>query len=183
MFKSQAGRARIDRRRAMGAFGGVAAAAALLGGLRRGPAARAGHDDPAIIGTWIGEIPVGVRSGRPIRVMIFFFREGIMQLFEAPVVPATSPNDDVAAVEYQSLNSGGPWVQTGVNEYAASIIGLDYDALGNPTATDVFQRTIRHDRVTDTLTITSEFFERDAGGAETIRATNTITATRVKISP
>jgi hypothetical protein len=181
MSERKTGRARIGRREIMGALAGATAVTALLGSFRRGPAARAHHDEPAIIGTWVGEIAVGVRAGRPIRVMIFFFREGIMQIFEAPVAPTISRSDDPTAVEYQSINSGGPWVQTGVNEYAAFLVGLNYDDLGNPTSTDVFRRTIRHDRVTDTLTVTSEFFERDATGAESPRVTNTISATRVRI--
>jgi hypothetical protein len=181
MSERQTERVRIGRRGIMGALAGATAVTGMVSVLRRGSAARAHHDEPAIIGTWVGEIAVGVRAGRPIRVMIFFFRDGIMQIFEAPVAPTILQSDDPMTVEYQSLNSGGPWVQTGVNEYAASLVGLNYDAVGNPTSTDVFRRTIRHDRVADTLEITSEFFERDAAGTESMRATNTIRATRVKI--
>jgi len=181
-FGGRTGLVRVGRRRAVRAFGGLAAAGALLAG-RRGRVAASGGGEPAIVGTWVGEIAVGVRAGRPIRVMLFFFGEGIMQVFEAPVVPTLAPDDPPDALDYQTLNSGGPWVQTGPDAYAASLVGLNYDAAGTPTTTDVFRRSIRHDRATDTLTITTEVASRDPRGTETVRATNTITATRVTLRP
>jgi hypothetical protein len=182
-FGGRTGLVRVGRRRAVRAVGGLAALGALLAGPRRGRAAASGDGEPAIVGTWVGEIAVGVRAGRPIRAMLFFFREGIMQIFEAPVVPTLAPDDPPDALDYQTLNSGGPWVSTGPDAYAAYLVGLNYDAAGTPTTTDVFRRSIRHDRATDTLTITSEVAARDPSGVETVRATNTITATRVALGP
>jgi hypothetical protein len=156
----------IDRRRIVGAFGVGGAFAALMGALRPGSAATAQRAEEGIVGTWIGEVVRGQRAGVPIRFMLFFFREGIVQYFDAPQVPTNSQTDDPATLEYQSVNAGGQWVQTGVNSYAAYTVGLDYDARGNPTTQDITRITINYDRLTDTLSIINEFRELDASGTE-----------------
>jgi len=183
VFDKRSGRGSIDRRRIVRTVGGAAAVAAFVGALRRGGTAHAQRAEGGIVGTWIGEIATSQRAGPPIRFMIFFFREGIVQYFEAPQAPTNSQTDDPAALEYQSINSGGQWVQTGVNTYAAYIVGLDYDARGNPTTRDVTRVTISHDRVTDTLSIINDFRELDPAGNEDAHITSPMTCTRVKIMP
>jgi len=183
VFNKHSERNGIDRRRIVRMVGGATAVTALVGALRRGGAAHAQRGDGGIVGTWIGEVAAAQRAGLPIRFMLFFFREGIVQYFEAPQVPTNSQTDDPAALEYQSINAGDQWVQSGVNEYAAYTIGLDYNARGNPTTSDVTRVTIRHDRVTDTLSIVNDFRELDAAGSEDAHITSPMTCTRVRITP
>ncbi len=183
MFTKRSEQGGIGRRRIVRTFSAAAAVAALVGALRRDGAAHAQRDAGGIVGTWIGEVATGQRAGLPIRFMIFFFREGIVQYFEAPQVPTNSQSDDPEALEYQSINAGGQWVQTGVNAYAAYTVGLDYDARGNPTTRDVTRVTISHDRVNDTLMIINDFRELDPAGNENAHITSPMTCTRVTVTP
>ncbi len=172
----RAASAAVSRRMAVGAVGGVAVGGMLgaLGGVQ--PAEAGG--DAALIGTWY----VRFRSrSRESERLWFVLAGGILQEFDAPIIPDTSRGDP-AGVEYRTV-AGGAWQQVSATEYAFSLLRLDYDGRGGVIGTDRLSGTIVYDPATDGWRGTRRLVETDRTGAVTSSERPPFAGTRVGLEP
>lgn len=181
MQRDQQTQEQVSRRMAVRSVGGAALAGAVLGAHGAGGAARADSGNPALVGTWLVTLPGQTRN---LSVLMFFFASGIVQLADAPQTRTQRTDDPDEAYEQQSI-SGGQWLQTGFNEYAFTLLGLDYDPRGNLIAIDTTRGTITFDPLRDRWTAASTITETDPNGTPTAGGarTGTMTARRVGVTP
>jgi hypothetical protein len=157
---------------------GVAVAAGAAGAFAGSGRANAGRDDPAIVGAWLVRWRGATRQH--LRTWAFF-PGGITLEFDAPVDTTTDPTDAETTLEYGDAGLG-QWLQTGLHDYAFTVLEIKYDDQANPTSIVKLTGTVTHDIVRDTWQGTRTLEETTPDGRVIVRNEPVpISATRINV--
>jgi hypothetical protein len=77
----------------------------------------------------------------------FILPGGVLQEFDAPVIPDTTRGDP-AGTEYRTA-AGGAWRRVSATDYAFGLLRIDYDARGGVKGMDRLTGTIVYNPATD----------------------------------
>lgn len=166
-------RKRSRRRAMLGLTAALAAGAAgAVTGRRRVAAER---DGEAIIGAWLVRWRGATRQH--LRTWAFL-AGGVAIEFDTPVDTTT---EDENALEYGGAGLG-QWLQTGLHDYAFTILEIKYDDRATPSSIVKLTGTVTHDVVRDTWQGTRALEETTPDGRVIVRSEPALmSATRIKV--